>query len=161
MLPGAAAPRTGVREEEQLHQRGAPGLRRPPAVAHGDSRAAPRPAARAQRRRRAWIKAQGDTASALALAASALASALALASAFSLRMVLRTELLARTAQTKVGAFRIALVSYLRHSAVHLKHRGRSTGSLEVKVDMSTFISSTQSIIAHKHGYRCLQTRYHS
>ena len=26
--------------------------------------------------------------------------------------------------------------------------------------MSTFISSTQSIIAHDHGYRCLQTRYH-
>ena len=34
-------------------------------------------------------------------------------------------------------------------------------SLEVKVDMSTFISSTQSIIAHDHGYRCLQTRCHS
>ena len=27
--------------------------------------------------------------------------------------------------------------------------------------MSTFIFSTQSIIAHDHGYRCLQTRYHS
>ena len=33
-------------------------------------------------------------------------------------------------------------------------------SLEVKVHMCTFISSTQSIIAHDHGYRCLQTRYH-
>ena len=29
-------------------------------------------------------------------------------------------------------------------------------SLEVKVHMCTFISSTQSIIAHDHGYRCLQ-----
>ena len=27
--------------------------------------------------------------------------------------------------------------------------------------MCTFISSTQSIKAHGHGYRCLQTRYHS
>ena len=34
-------------------------------------------------------------------------------------------------------------------------------SLEVKVHMCTFISSTQLIIAHGHGYRFLQTRYHS
>ena len=41
----AAAPRTGVREEQQPHQGGAPGLRRPqPSAAHGGSRAAPRPA---------------------------------------------------------------------------------------------------------------------
>ena len=29
----------------------------------------------------------------------------------------------------------------------------------LQVQMSTFISSTQSIIAHGHGYCCLQTRY--
>jgi len=61
VLPGPAAPRTGVGEEQQPHQRGAPGLRRPPpAAAHGGCRAAPRPAARAQRRLRARNKAQGD-----------------------------------------------------------------------------------------------------
>ena len=43
--PSAAAPRTGIREEQQPHQRGAPGLRRPqPSAAHGGCRAAPRPA---------------------------------------------------------------------------------------------------------------------
>ena len=31
--PGAAAPRTGVREEQQPHQKGTPGLRRPPPAA--------------------------------------------------------------------------------------------------------------------------------
>ena len=43
--PSAAAPRTRVREEQQPHQRGAPGLRRlQPPAAHGGCRAAPRPA---------------------------------------------------------------------------------------------------------------------
>ena len=61
--PSAATPRTGVREEQQPHQRGAPGIRRPqPPSAHGGCRAAPRPAARAQRRPRARNKAQGAAA---------------------------------------------------------------------------------------------------
>jgi len=43
--PSAAAPKTRIREEQQPHQRGAPGLRRPqPRAAHGGCRAAPRPA---------------------------------------------------------------------------------------------------------------------
>ena len=42
----------------------------------------------------------------------------------------------------------------------VKHEGVGTKSLEVKVHMFTFISSTQSIIAHDHGYRYLQERYH-
>ena len=63
--PSAAAPRTGVREEQQPRQGGAPGLRRVVATAHtcsanGGSSAAPRPAARAQRRLRARNKAQED-----------------------------------------------------------------------------------------------------
>ena len=33
VLPGPAAPRTGVGEEQQPHQRDAPGLRRPPPAA--------------------------------------------------------------------------------------------------------------------------------
>ena len=32
--------------------------------------------------------------------------------------------------------------------------------LRIVVKIFTTISSTQSIIAHDHGYRCLQTRYH-
>ena len=60
MIPSAAALRNGVKEEQQPHQRGASGLRRPqPSAAHGGSRDVPRPAARAQRRLRAWNKAQG------------------------------------------------------------------------------------------------------
>ena len=46
--------------------------------------------------------------------------------------------------------------------LHLGHRIAmcETQGHGVKVHMCTFISSTQSIIAHDHGYRCLQTRYH-
>ena len=67
--PSAAAPRTGVREEQQPRQRVVPGLRRLVATAHtcsanGGSSAAPRPAARAQRRLRARNKAQEDAAGA-------------------------------------------------------------------------------------------------